>query len=475
MMRAAVLLLLTVSAGALRVEKDIGSAKPWQFVGHFAFGKVMPGTQEARDTYMEWELEGVAARDDVEIWVFSDMQKSWGTARRSIFGEGAAAGEDFSQRCREVDDGHDLSVRLPLSPGSKLNIPDHLRDRVWYVYLASKTCNATIPSGGSFSIHFRNAGGFFRAELGKDTQFVLETALAGCGALVLFVAAYALSAGAVPLRLPTPTSSSSSSDDDRKDSEEADNASDDAVYGAAEGAVEFHPVMQLFAAVVALQAVSYALLAGNYWHLAGSGAEVAGLRVAAEVVDAVVGLLFLVVVMLYAMQFKVVDVGHSESLQRRRVWLVAVFAVLLTVHFLLSAYRFWMAEWSTLYIYETPPGLLLASLRVPLAVYYACTLRGSLAASGEEGASLGLSWRVGGVFMAYIIALPCFVLVAFAVDPWVRFKVVFMADVVVKTLTMVAMGCLLWPGGRVERLLASGYTSVPTQSMFQAQGDGELL
>ena len=444
------LCLCTLDADALKITKSIGSSKPWQFLGRFTFDNVAPGSTAQEETTLYWKWSGSPIQDGLELRLYDDQAESFPEARKYLEDGYLGILPDVRAACRYTESPN-VARSLELRPSATRFVHDGLRPRIWYAYLALNDCgsdDAEIPSGGEVTVHFRNAGGFFRAEFGVDQQWVLETLIAAAACTFVLAAGYLLSLKAQRVGKPAGVGN-----------EDADEP-----MALADGPGFFHPLMKHFVATVLLHFVAYCFLMFNAVKLAATGESNGGLRVCGLVMEIAATLMFLLLILVFAMGWKVVDVAgaadeSAESVQRRRRELGVVFAVFLGLHCALIAAQIHMDGWATTYPYATWPGVALALLRVPMLAYYLYSLRATTEVMPEEEQTCAFK-ATAAVFAAQLAALPVLVLVAVLVDPWVRYKVVFMTDTLLRLVGLVTMACVLWPSERSRLLLSSGYEHV---------------
>ena len=185
---AAVCLLLCLHVDAKLVVVPLKNDRPFQFLGWFTYNEVTNGSRELNETTMEWTVEGRAGANAVRVIIYSDVEASYSKAQKYIEAdETDEEGMSDTERCNIVSTRAGGGYPY-VQHHAKLVVPGFTRPRVWHVYAASLNCNESIGEGGSVTIHFRNAGGFFSAEFGVDRQWVTETliaAVAACAVLIV--------------------------------------------------------------------------------------------------------------------------------------------------------------------------------------------------------------------------------------------------------------------------------------------------
>eukprot|EP01064_Diplonema_japonicum_P003110 TRINITY_DN1204_c1_g2_i1.p1 TRINITY_DN1204_c1_g2~~TRINITY_DN1204_c1_g2_i1.p1 ORF type:complete len:449 (+),score=54.62 TRINITY_DN1204_c1_g2_i1:64-1410(+) len=405
---------------ALHSVVKLDSDKPWQFIGKFTYAKTS-GEAKDTETLFSWDYSSHEA-DDLELRGYVDIEGSWSVAE-SLLLQGGTESEMRTICLKTGLSGSEGSLRYRPSPKKigQVHVPGSSRTHVWYFYLARSSCVGKVTQG-EVIVDMTNPGGFFSKQFSSDKNWILECLIAVVCTLVAFAGVYTYKAVTTP---------------------------------------PFHPVMQHYLITIGLQIVASGLLMAEYLQFASSGVGNVGLVTSGQAMDTIAHLMFLLLILVFAMGFKVVEVSplkKYESLQKRRKTLAVFFVSLVIVHVLLLIAQLDMNAWDMSYPYTTVPGILLAILRVPILGYYAYSLRDTLKLVATHHT---LFITYGFAFGAQILLLPVLLLVAVLIDPWVRFKTVFMSDILMRTLLLLLMGVLLWPGEKTLALLSSGYEAIP--------------
>ena len=86
-------------------------------------------------------------------------------------------------------------------------------------------------------------------------------------------------------------------------------------------------------------------------------------------------------------------------------------------------YLVWLDPASTLYIYDSWPGVGICALQLGVLCWFTTTLLETRAYE-EATSKRRFFLQIGALFTIYIISLPIIVLVASVLSPWVREKIV---------------------------------------------------
>lgn len=119
---------------------------------------------------------------------------------------------------------------------------------------------------------------------------------------------------------------------------------------------------------------------------------------------------------------------------------------------------------STLYVYESAPGILIVVLDLLTAVWFIVSVHGSHAEEEDPSKSL-LYQMIGFGFTLWFIALPSIVGAAALLDPWVREVSVNAMSLTVSTTAYAALAIMLWPGR------AEAYFRISTPDITKSAAD----
>jgi hypothetical protein len=137
---------------------------------------------------------------------------------------------------------------------------------------------------------------------------------------------------------------------------------------------------------------------------------------------------------------------------RNRKLLGMLFTVLVLVHIVLFVYmEVGQDPASTLYGYETPPGIILCCLRLPMLIFFVWALRQTYMAEADDDKRR--FYKVFGTVGAlWFLVLPITVIIAALTSPWTRAAVVYICSEVFFMMALAVITVTLWPTRLVSRL-----------------------
>ncbi len=204
----------------------------------------------------------------------------------------------------------------------------------------------------------------------------------------------------------------------------------------------YHPLIQLLSITLFSQLLYLSLLCCHTLVFTFDGIGVKVFKLAGEVCALVSRLSLLLLLMLLAQGWGTVNI----SIQNRDGLQILLGMFLLCYGLLL----FWDISFrdpaSTLYMYESYPGLLVLLLDVFATLWFAKAMY-TLAKKREIISSSKAAFlnRVGVCYMAYLISIPVTVTIACFLSPWVREVTVTSINTLVTLLAHGGLMFLLWP------------------------------
>ena len=431
------LLLVVNTCTAEHITVALESKRPWKYLGAFVYEKF---TAIRNDTSLRgqgilpevtWEHED----DELEIRFYYSGAggEPWESANKWFTKGNNAADDDIStiaQACNDSRKGagryHQMSATIP--------VYDKRRDRVWHFIAVKRNCyfasqkDIVIPEeAGIIELKMHNPGGLFTYEFGVNKYFILQTLFVCTTILFMLFIVYTFKR-------------------------------------FTDGPL--HPITRFLSYTISVQVVALILYTSSYITMATTGeAHKNIMLIMGRLVDVSADTMFLLLVVVFSMGFKVLNPpgvassADTETVQKRRHSLMLFFVTVCALRIAFVSVEVHEGVWNNISPYKSIPGILLAILRLPMAMYYGNTLSGTIRRSDEiTNKTFFTTWGI--IFSAHIIGLPIYVLLAEVVSPWVEYRVVFCADIAVRTILMVAMGAILMPGKRSDILLGSGYSVV---------------
>ncbi|RHY11402.1 hypothetical protein DYB25_004943 [Aphanomyces astaci] len=220
----------------------------------------------------------------------------------------------------------------------------------------------------------------------------------------------------------------------------------------------FHPIVQLLTGLVALTFLTNASLGLHFYafELNGIGAPLPLCLARIFQVINRVGMLLLA--MLIAKGWTINAIALHG-----RTWLTTVMLTYSVLYLSLAVwYLGYVDPASTLYMYDSVPGLAICSLQI---IVYAWFVQHLVATRAKEDdiAKRRFFLQMGVLFTVYILSLPVIVTVASVLSPWVREKIVESVTVSIDLATQAVLVYVLWPS-RAPRYFDRLYTLVGSQA-----------
>ncbi|KAK1948318.1 Transmembrane protein 145 [Phytophthora citrophthora] len=298
-----------------------------------------------------------------------------------------------------------------------VDIHEHLRPRFWYVALARcvpggdqyKPSFAEITEANFrkyyfsswFSIHMTQGDG---SELpvqqqGMPTIYAVMTAVAGVAAAAQLVAVRSMT---------------------RSES--------------------FHPIMRILTLVVVFFFLCNALLCIHFTIYESNGLGVPFFKYAANITEVFVRVGTLLLAMVIAKGWTINSVALDGQIQLSCV----ILAILVLYLSMAMWYLVWLDPASTLYIYDSWPGLGICLLQMCVLGWFVNTI---METRSYEKASTKRSFflRMCCLFSVFFVALPVIVLIASFLSPWVREKTVAAITTSLHCLIYLVLIYMLWP------------------------------
>jgi hypothetical protein len=224
----------------------------------------------------------------------------------------------------------------------------------------------------------------------------------------------------------------------------------------------FHPIVKLLTMVVAFFFAANSLLGLHYLALAANGVGVVFFYYAAKIVQVFVRVGTILLAMLVAKGWTITSVTlHGQET------LSCVMVTFLGLYLSMAMwYLVWLDPASTLYIYESWPGVGICSIQLAVLGWFAVTLFETreleestskrrfflqVNAITSHGSSSFLHpadvvpRQIGALFGVYIAALPVTVLIAAFLSPWVREETVAAMSTSADLFVYAALVYILWP------------------------------
>lgn len=202
----------------------------------------------------------------------------------------------------------------------------------------------------------------------------------------------------------------------------------------------FHPIMRILTLVVLFFFLCNALLFIHFTTYEFNGLGVPFFKYAAKITEVFVHVGTLLLAMVIAQGWTI----NSVTLDGQIKLSCLILATLVLYLSMAMWYLVWLDPASTLYIYDSWPGLGICVLQVCVLGWFINTI---LETRSYEQASAKRYFflRMCGLFSVYFVALPIIVLVASFLSPWVREKTVSAMTTSVHCFIYLSLIYTLWP------------------------------
>lgn len=409
----AALSLVLVGLDGVAGETDVGIASSRNglaYLGKFCFDHTRthadrehPSADHSnmRFSLSLWRGPSSTAGPNLRLYLFDDEPESW----PSVYRRGKSCAEVTA--AAKPADSRKTSVRF--GPDGRwtmhgVRIHESQRPRVWYVALADCSPGASF-SGIRFRARFVNQGGEWRREFGVNEQGL--NVISGA-----FLTAYLAMAAAHIYSFP----------EYRR-------------RGA------WHPLIRLFSASLFAQLARLLLLFCHTLIFTFDGMGIRPFRVAAGACALLSRLSLITMFILFAQGWATIRLSVES-----RSGLLTLLGAFVAAYLLLLLWDIRFRDpASTLYLYESAPGVLILALDAVAAVWFAAAMLRTLHSPKLEARKAALLRIMGVACMGYLVANPLVVATACLMPPWVREKTVFALDCAVTTAAHVGLLALLWP------------------------------
>eukprot|EP00164_Ancoracysta_twista_P002788 GFYU01003708.1.p1 GENE.GFYU01003708.1~~GFYU01003708.1.p1 ORF type:complete len:435 (+),score=100.52 GFYU01003708.1:245-1549(+) len=390
---AVVVVMLSSFADAKHVKGHMSTSGDWNFLTKFCYDKV----HDADDSYPgPGQLHGtIYARTKFptfKIVIYDDENEEWPTvyhsdhsclAKTKLSQVGGPA-KQTKYFGKDGENAIDFSIR------------NEARPRFWYIVAANCTHNLQF----SYDITMKNPGSSWDEHFSYDEQGLATMSIVF--AIVISIITGFHVANVQALRRTQ----------------------------------SLHPIVVLLTVALIMESVSLIFSTIHYGVYSGDGEGVQALRTLAEVLDVISNLVFMLLLILLAKGWTV----STLELTNKKVIIV------LGGMFLMAYAGLFMYEYlsrdpaSTLYIYESVPGIIILILRCLTLCWFGYLAFNSFYYENHD-AKRKFYFVFGTLYGIWWLSLPLLVCAASALAPWVRRKTVEALYLCIQTI---AMGSLVW-------------------------------
>ncbi|GAM23190.1 hypothetical protein SAMD00019534_063650 [Acytostelium subglobosum LB1] len=393
----AIVLLVTLflaSSESKYTKGHLSTSSNWHYVDKFCFSanRIANGTLTIKAT---------SNNPNISLIAYDDVQGSWFAVYKSHLS------------CQErVNLGNKLGSVNFNGTAVTIQVLDAMRPHYWYVV-------AVDCSGNSLNMDYEftwlNAGNIWKRQFSNDDQGLEQMYLTYFW-FFLLLAVYSCYSGWV---LTTTKS--------------------------------YHPIVKLLTISVVLEFLSVFILLIHYGAYSHDGVGAKGLLGFGELLDLASQLTFIMLLILIAKGWAISRITIEE-----KPIILGVMGVLSALYLIMFIwYKAGQDPASTVYMYDTVPGILLLVARSLAMVWFMwCGYNTYM----EENHPAKRKFYVyfGVCFSLWFLALPFICIIASAVDPWVRQKAVLAMYVTFNFLALVGMSVLLSPQRASDYFTISG-------------------
>jgi len=206
----------------------------------------------------------------------------------------------------------------------------------------------------------------------------------------------------------------------------------------------FHPIMRLLTISIALTVFSLWFYLGHYAIYSNNGVGSTFLRVLGAILDSASGLVFIFLLILISKGWGITypSIAHFQEQKIPLIIILSLFFVMYVVLFFCGEFATDPA--STLYIYQSIPGIIFIVVRFLVTVYFVFCLVKTV--RDDTDSSKRIFYTIFGTgYLLWFLSLPIIVMIASALAPWVRQKIVMGIYLLCTTLGFAIISFLLWP------------------------------
>lgn len=215
----------------------------------------------------------------------------------------------------------------------------------------------------------------------------------------------------------------------------------------------YHLLVKLYTITVALEGVSIFSLFIHYAAYSSNGVGVPFFKGLGEFLDICAQLTFILLIVLIAKGWCI-----SKTMIDDRLIVMVGLGVLSVLYLSMFIWSYaGLDPASTIYIYESAPGIIIIVARAVAMLWFAWSMRTTYLEENNAAKRKFYLW-FGIAFLVWFLALPFITSVAAGLDPWMRLKTVMSLYVTFNIVFLVVLGVLLWPSR------ASEYFQITTRS-----------
>lgn len=202
----------------------------------------------------------------------------------------------------------------------------------------------------------------------------------------------------------------------------------------------YHLLVRIFTSCVCLEGFSWFFYFIHYASYSSNGHGVPFLKGLGEFLDICAQIIFILLVVLIAKGWCI-----SKTSIDNKLIVLAGLGVLVILYLSMFIWaHVGLDPASTLYIYQSAPGIIIIIVRVAAMMWFVWSIRGTYMEE-NNAAKRKFYVRFAFTFIFWFLVLPLITAIAGGIDPWVREKTVMALYVTFNFLFLVVIGVLLWP------------------------------
>lgn len=353
-------------------------------------------------------------RSNIRIAIFDDQEESWPQVYQH---NDMTCASKWNKAKKLVTPEWDIDGQFVLPP---VNIHEHTRPRFWYIVLATESCEPFAAV--DYHIEFQNTmTSFWNMEFGLNERGINSLYLVG---VLVYIPALALQCYAIVFLW--------------KDN--------------------IHPLITMFALALSSKTFHVVLGLCHYLVFVLNGIGMPFILGLGQFAALISQLVFLLALILISNGWTIT----SEELKNRN-FIGAGLCTFAALHSILFVWdQFFRDPASTLYLYDSGPGMLIVVLHLASGVWFWMSLQ---ATSEEANTQKKEFLDVVKGFSLWFGAIPTLVCIAIVLNPWNREKVVVGLEFLSTMLAMLSMQYFLWPSRAGE------YFTIPIPDVYKFSED----
>eukprot|EP01130_Rhizamoeba_saxonica_P000562 TRINITY_DN10530_c0_g1_i1.p1 TRINITY_DN10530_c0_g1~~TRINITY_DN10530_c0_g1_i1.p1 ORF type:complete len:432 (-),score=43.99 TRINITY_DN10530_c0_g1_i1:65-1360(-) len=392
----ACIVILCVSVAESKVSKGhLKTKKQWHYFDKFCFSK---SQSKARDLNVTWTI----TTDNTDLYVLFYLGDNKDPSRQGIWEPVYKNRNRWN--CTYLSSLHREKEIYKVVSGTQQQARLHQSSRQYFWFLAVADCSSSSGINiKHYDIEFINPGGHWARQFSFDQQTVGQFLIFFFFMYICLISAHGYSCYQL-FRIDC-----------------------------------YHPIVKLLSVIIALEFFSIFLEMVHYSIYANNGIGAPFFRGIGDLLTICSQLSLMFLCMLIAHGWAIT----SNQLEKKNILVLAMSLMLIFYIILFIWDNASRDSASTLYFYESAPGILVLLLRIAIAFWFIWTLRNTLRM--EASPPRRRFYRFFGIaYSAWFFILPLTVFGCSFIEPWFRFKVTKDLTLFVDFFGYLALAYLLW-------------------------------